>query len=81
MAITPTIADGNKGTVTIQVPANAAQDGANNDNTASITKSVTVDRERPTVDSITAPSTRQNGNFPVTITFSEPVMGFEPELT
>ena len=81
-AITPTITDGNEGTVTIQVPADVAQDGAGNDNTASITKSVTVDRERPTVSSITAPSGPQNGDFDVTITFSEPVNGFEPsELT
>ena len=78
-AITPTITDGNEGTVTIQVPADVAQDGAGNHNTASITKSVTVDRERPTVSSITAPSGRQSGNFDVTITFSEPVMGFEPK--
>ena len=49
-SITPTIADGNEGTVTIQVPADVAQDGASNDNTASVTKSVTVDRERPTVE-------------------------------
>ena len=82
VAITPTIADGNEGTVTIQVPADAAQDGANRGNTVSGTKSVTVDRERPTVSSITAPSDPQNGDFDVTITFSEPVNGFEPgELT
>ena len=81
-AITPTIADGNEGTVTIQVPADVAQDGANRCNTVSGTKSVTVDRERPTVSSITAPSDPQNGDFDVTITFSEPVNGFEPsELT
>ena len=81
-AITPTIAAGNTGTVTIQVPASVAQDGANRDNTASGTKSVTVDRERPTVDSITAPTTDQSGDFPVTITFSEPVYNFVPsELT
>ena len=81
-AITPTITDGNEGTVTIQVPADVAQDGAGNDNTASITKSVAVDRERPTVVSITVPSGPQNGDFDVTITFSEPVNNFEPsELT
>ena len=81
-AITPTIADGNAGTVTIHVRAGVAQDGANRDNTASGTKSVTVDRERPTVDSITAPTTDQSGDFPVTITFSEPVYNFVPsELT
>ena len=34
-AITPTIADGNAGTVTIHVRAGVAQDGANRDNTAS----------------------------------------------
>ena len=37
-AITPTIADGNTGTVTIQVPASVAQDGANRGNTASLNK-------------------------------------------
>ena len=59
VAITPTIADGNTGTVTIQVPASVAQaqDGANRDNTASSTKSVTVDRERPTVVALPQPST------------------------
>ena len=41
-----------------------------------------MDRERPTVVSITAPSGTQNGDFDVTITFSEPVNNFEPsELT
>ena len=78
VAITPTIADGNEGTVTIQVPADVAQDGAGNYNTASITKSVAVDRERPTVVSITVPSGSQNGDFDVTITFSEPVNNFDP---
>ena len=78
VAITPTISDGDTGTVTIQVPADVAQDGAGNDNTASTTKSVTVDRERPTVSSITAPSTPQNGDFSVTIMFSEPVYNFAP---
>ena len=59
-----------------------AQDGASNGNTASVTKSVTVDREDPTVSSITVPSGSQNGNFDVTITFSEPVYDFVPsELT
>ena len=82
VAITPMIADGNAGTVTIHVPAGVAQDNANRDNTASGTKSVAVDREDPTVVSITAPSGTQNGDFDVTITFSEPVYGFEPsELT
>ena len=81
-SITPTIADGDSDTVTIQVPENVAQDDASNGNTASVTKSVTVDRERPTVSSITVPSGPQNGDFDVTITFSEPVNNFEPsELT
>ena len=78
VAITPAIADGNAGTVTIQVPARVAQDGANRDNTASVIKSVIVDRERPTVSSITVPSGSQNGDFDVTITFSEPVNNFDP---
>ena len=85
VAITPMIAAGNTGTVTIQVPASVAQaqDGANRDNTASSIKSVAVDRERPTVVSITGEATVTNLNFfDVTITFSEPVYGFESsELT
>ena len=64
-------------TVTIRVPENVVQDGVSNGNTASLTKRVAVDREDPTVVSITAPSDPQNGDFPVTITFSEPVYGFE----
>ena len=81
-SITPMIADGVAGMVTIRVPENVAQDGASNGNTASVTKSVTVDRERPTVVSITAPTTDQSDDFSVTITFSEPVDGFGPdELT
>ena len=78
VAITSTITDGSADTVTIQVPVGAAQDGASRDNLISAEKSVNVDRERPTVTKIEAPDTDQNGNFPVTITFSEPVSGFEP---
>ena len=79
VGITPTIVNNAEGTVTIQVPASVAQDGANRDNTVSTIKSITVDRKRPTVSSIMAPNDPQNGDFDVTVTFSEEVNDFEPE--
>ena len=69
--ITPTAS----GTVTIGVAANVATDGANNQNTAATSKSVTVDVDRPTV-TIGVPSVTQTGAFNATITFSESVSGF-----
>ena len=69
--ITPTTS----GEVTLSVPANVATDAANNNNTASNTKTVKVDVDRPSV-SVTVPSGVQTGAFSVTITFSEAVSGF-----
>ena len=70
-AITPTTS----GEATVSVPANVATDAANNNNTASNTKTVIVDVDRPSV-SVTVPSGVQTGAFSVTITFSEAVSGF-----
>ena len=69
--VTPTVS----GTVTIGVAANVATDGANNQNTAATSISVTVDVDKPTV-TIGVPSGTQNGAFSVTITFTETVSGF-----
>ena len=70
-AITPTTS----GEATVSVPANVAIDAANNNNTASNTKAVSVDMDRPSV-SVSVPSSVQTGVFSVTITFSEAVSGF-----
>ena len=78
---TATITPTSTGTLTIQVPANVAQDTADNYNTASQTHTVQVDVTKPTV-SISVPSGVQTGEFDVTITFSEAVNGFvQNELT
>ena len=69
--ITPTAS----GTVTIGVGAHVATDGADNQNTAAASQSVTVDVNKPTV-SISVPSGTQTGAFNATITFSEEVSGF-----
>ena len=69
--ITPTAS----GTVTIGVAANVATDGANNQNIAATSQTVTVDVDAPTV-TIGVPSGTQTGAFAATITFSETVSGF-----
>ena len=71
--ITPTAS----GTVTIDVAANVATDGADNQNTAATSKTVTVsvDTTSPGV-SISVPSGVQNSAFNVTIAFTEMVSGF-----
>ena len=71
LRITPTTS----GTVTIDVAADVATDGAGNNNTAATQATVTVDKDRPT-PTITAPTTPQNGAFDVTVDFGEPVTGF-----
>ena len=67
-------ADGN---VTIQVPAGAVKDEAENENTASRTSSVRVDLARPTVEIKNVPTSPQNSAFSVTIIFSSSMTGFE----
>ena len=76
VTITP---NGNKESdVTLQVKANAAQDLAGNNNTASsVTSPVHIDTIVPTVESIGGPSPgEKNGPFDVTVTFTEDVTGF-----
>ena len=71
--ITPTAS----GTVTVGVASDVATDGANNPNTAAVSKTVavSVDTTSPGV-SISVPSEVQNSAFNVTITFTESVSGF-----
>ena len=69
--VTPTAS----GTVTLNVAAGVATDGANNRNTAATSQTVTVDIDKPTV-TIAVPSGTQTGAFDATITFSETVSGF-----
>ena len=76
LTLTPTIANGSTGTVTINVPANSATDAATNGNTAASQASVSVDKQRPTVSITGVPTTEQKGAFDLTITFSETVTGF-----
>ena len=80
---TATITPATSGQVSLSVAAGVATDAANNPNTASGTQTVTVlvtllnaDTDPPEV-SISVPSDVQNGGFYATITFTEPVSGFE----
>ena len=70
--ITPT----GSGNLTIQVPANVVQDAVTNPNTASTSHTISIDLVRPTVTITGAPTTPQNGAFPITITFNEVVTDF-----
>ena len=81
---TATITPAASGTVTVDVPAGAASDGAGNPSAAarqfSIAAELTaVDEVAPTV-TITGPATEPViGPFSITVIFSEPVTGFELE--
>ena len=70
--VTPTTS----GDLVISVPAGAAKDALDNQNTASGTHTVTIDMGIPSVSSITSTSV-ESGMFNITITFSEAVSGFE----
>jgi RNA 3'-terminal phosphate cyclase len=70
--ITPT---GN-GTVTVNVPANVAQDIANNNNTAATPLTRMADIVSPSVILTSAPAANINTTFSVTATFNEPVINF-----
>ena len=72
-SITPT----GSGDLTIRVRANVAQDDVSNNNTASRAHTVSVDLVRPSVVISDVPTTSQNSDFDITITFSESVTGFQ----
>ncbi len=71
--ITPT----GSGDLTIKVAADAAEDAAEHGNTVSNTLTVPIDTVAPTVSLSNVPTTAQNGNFTITITFNENVTGFD----
>ena len=73
---TATITPAADGTVTIDVNAGVAQDGAGNDNTAATQFSIENDETAPTVAISTGSSDPVSGVFQVTFTFSEDVTGF-----
>ncbi len=81
---TATIEPTASGTVTVDVPANVANDHEGHGNLAARQFAVQANRDnitRPTV-TITGPTDTQTGPFDVTITFSKTVTGFEKgELT
>ena len=81
LTLTPTIANGSTGTVTIDVAAGGATDAANNGNEAATQASVMVDKERPTatISGVPLVSDEQNDAFDLTITFNEDVSGFVKE--
>ena len=72
---TATITPTQTGTVTLNVAANVAEDAVGNGNTAAETKTVTVDKTRPTVE-IDVPTGVQRDAFRVTVEFNEPVTDF-----
>ena len=77
LTITPN--PGEEGDFTIKVNADTVKDLALNDNTASIVSTVHIDTILPTVTGITGiPTVEKNVAFNITITFSEPVNGFDP---
>ena len=64
--------------VEIRVVAGGVTDAAGNGNVEfTATDSVHIDTRAPTVESIEVPEGEQNGEFTVTITFSEDVVGFD----
>ena len=66
-----------EGDVKIKVDASAVQDFALNPNTASAERQVHVDTIVPTVSISGVPTIEKNVPFDLTITFSEPVDGFQ----
>ena len=79
---TATITPAASGTVTVDIPAGAAEDYAGNESEAASRFSIAAelaDTTAPTVTISTAASAPVNGPFTVTFTFSEEVTGFELE--
>ena len=73
---TATIAPAASGTVTVDVAAGAARDAAGNGNDAAASWSVQADLVAPSV-TVSGPAAAVAGSFDVTLSFSEPVTGFE----
>ena len=71
--ITPAASD----TVTVDIAAGAAQDDAGNPSGAAAQFSITADTAAPTVTINSTASAPVTGPFPIMVTFSEAVTGFE----
>ena len=78
LTLTPTIADGSTGTVTIDVNAGAAEDTGSNPNEAASQVTVDIDKDAPTL-TIDAPTMDQKDPFDVTFTFDQDVIDFDTE--
>ena len=77
VAVTPN--PSSEGDVTFHVPAAVVKDFALNDNTASSSHTVHIDTIPPTAEISGVPNIEQNIPFDITITFSEPVNGFQAD--
>ena len=71
------IAPTGAGDITIDVPADVAQDAATNGNEVATQVVTAFDDTAPTVAILNAPATSNTTPYTVTIEFSEPVTGFE----
>jgi parallel beta-helix repeat protein len=72
------VTPGADGKVTVDLPADVAQDADSHDNTAAVPWSVTYDGTRPGLTlSSTATSPTNAASIQVTATFTEPVSGFD----
>ncbi|MGH0001280.1 Ig-like domain-containing protein, partial [Pseudovibrio ascidiaceicola] len=75
---TVTVSPDGGGDISITVPANVAQDGSGNDNSASLTSTVVFDNVRPSATVSNVPTfVNSTDPFNVTVTFSEDVTGFD----
>ena len=78
---TATVTPTSSGAVTVQIPAGVATDASGNANTAGPPLTVAADLDAPYVEirltDETTPPTGPTGPFGITISFSEPVIGFE----
>ena len=74
---TATITPSGDGAVTVDVAADVATDAAGNGNTAATQFSLTNDGTAPGVSIATSVSEPVSGSFPITVTFTEDVTGFE----
>ncbi len=71
------VADPDEGQLEVTVPAGRARDAAGNDNLASNTASITIDRTGP-IPTVASPQGNRTNASPIefTVTFDEPVDGF-----
>ncbi len=75
--VSPTIASGSTGTVTIDVNASSAQDGAGNNSSVSNTLTYSIDKQAPTVSISSVSPDPTSSSVTVSVSFSENVTGFD----